>query len=75
MSEGAHSLGPATLYRTLDTLAERGLIKALPVEKTGDRPRRPWAITDEGRDALAHEVLALEATSKRLREAINESKH
>lgn len=45
-------LGPGTLYGALTKLAERGLIAALPSE---DR-RRPYEITDAGRQALAAQL-------------------
>ena len=45
-------LGPGTLYGALTKLADRGLVAALPAE---DR-RRPYEITDPGRQALAAQL-------------------
>lgn len=45
-------LGPGTLYGSLTKLEERGLIAALPAE---DR-RRPYQITEQGRQALAAQL-------------------
>jgi len=60
-SEGAVSLGPGTLYRSLDEMRERGLVA--PSEAPGEHadPRRKYyRITEEGRALLATEVARLE---------------
>lgn len=49
-------LGPGTLYAALSRLEERGLVAALPVQGR----RRPYAITTEGRSALAVHLAELE---------------
>lgn len=48
------SLGPGTLYGSIVKLLERGMIEALP----SDDRRRPYQITNAGRDALAAQVAA-----------------
>lgn len=45
-------LGPGTLYGSLTKLADRGLVVAL----ASDDRRRPYEITDSGRDALAAQL-------------------
>jgi DNA-binding PadR family transcriptional regulator len=44
------SLTPSQVYRELTGMAGRGLISAEP---TGPRDRKPYALTDAGRDAFA----------------------
>jgi len=44
------SLTRSQVYRELAAMAERGLIEAGP---TGPRDRRPYTLTDEGREAFA----------------------
>ncbi len=44
-----------SLYPTLCRLEERGLIKGRWVEKPGERRRRFYQLTGEGREALARE--------------------
>lgn len=46
-------LGPGTLYGALSKLVDRHLIAALPAE---DR-RRPYEITEAGREALAAQLV------------------
>ncbi len=62
-------LGPGTLYGALAKLEQRGLITPLPSE---DR-RRPYAITDEGRAAVAEQIAmwrrVVHSASMRLRPA------
>lgn len=49
------ALGPGTLYGAIARLVERGLI-----EPTGsDDRRRPYQLTDAGREALADQVSVL----------------
>lgn len=45
-------LGPGTLYGALARLEDKGLIEALPAE---DR-RRPYRLTEAGKDALAEHL-------------------
>ena len=55
-TEGRQTLGPATLYRTLDALAEAGWIEPegpTPERKTA---RAPWHITPAGRAILRAEA-------------------
>ena len=52
-SEGAVSFHPASLYPELYRLEQRGLIAGRWVEKAGQRRRRYYRLTDEGRKVLA----------------------
>lgn len=54
-SDGALSYHVASLYPTLYRLEDRGLIEGRWVEKAGQRRRRYYRITREGRRILAHE--------------------
>ena len=54
-TDGATTLGPGTLYRSLKEMARDGLIREVPAPAEGEDPRRRfYAITDEGR-TVAHE--------------------
>jgi DNA-binding PadR family transcriptional regulator len=53
LEETGIKLGPGTLYGALTKLADQGLIEA--AADTGDR-RRPYRITDQGKQALASYV-------------------
>jgi PadR family transcriptional regulator PadR len=52
-SDGTLRFTLASLYETLYRLEERGLIKGRWVEKTGQRRRRYYRITESGRKMLA----------------------
>jgi PadR family transcriptional regulator PadR len=52
-SAGALHFTLASLYETLYRLEERGLIRGRWVERTGQRRRRYYRITDSGRKMLA----------------------
>jgi transcriptional regulator len=54
-SGGALSYHVASLYPTLYRLEDRGLINGRWVEKAGQRRRRYYRITREGRKVLARE--------------------
>jgi len=54
-SGGALSYHVASLYPTLYRLEDRGLIEGRWVEKAGQRRRRYYRITREGRKVLARE--------------------
>jgi PadR family transcriptional regulator, regulatory protein PadR len=54
-SEGSLTYSIPSLYPTLCRLEERGLIKGRWVEKPGERRRRFYRLTQEGRAALARE--------------------
>ena len=57
-TDGAMSIGPGTLYRSLREMADDGLIAEVPPEEAGGDPRRRvYSVTRRGRE-LAH----LEAT-------------
>jgi DNA-binding PadR family transcriptional regulator len=45
-------LGPGTLYGSLSKLVDRGLVTALAAEER----RRPYELTEAGREALAAQV-------------------
>ena len=66
LTAGELKLWPATLYGSLDELAERGWIRALdepPAFARSDSARKRWyRITAQGRRALAAEVATLGAT-------------
>jgi DNA-binding PadR family transcriptional regulator len=64
---GGLSIGPATLYRTLDGLADAGLIEPVSTERGAVTARRPWRITDLGRDALRTEAERLASFADRVR--------
>ena len=57
---GKVSLGPGTLYRTLDGLLGRGWIEEDGEAEEGGRRRRYYRITRSGKDAAAAEVARLE---------------
>ena len=63
---GEVTLYPVTLYRSLDELAEEGLIEetAGPESEQHNEKRRYYVITSVGREALAREADALEATAR-----------
>jgi transcriptional regulator len=52
-SDGTLHFTLASLYATLYRLEERGLLRGRWVEKAGQRRRRYYRITDEGRSVLA----------------------
>ena len=54
-SHGALSYHVASLYPTLYRLEDRGLVEGRWVEKAGQRKRRYYRITREGRKVLARE--------------------
>ena len=54
-SEGALTFHVASLYTLLYRLEERGLIKGRWVEKAGQRRRRFYKLTKNGREALGAE--------------------
>jgi len=54
-SDGAINYHVASLYPTLYRLEDRGLIEGRWVEKAGQRRRRYYRITAEGRKVLARE--------------------
>lgn len=72
VTDGAVELGPATLYRSLKELAERGWIRDVePPEPDADPRRRYYTLTAPGRRRAAEEAARLErlveaARSRRL---------
>jgi transcriptional regulator len=54
-SEGAISFHVASLYPTLYRLEDKGLIDGRWVEKAGQRRRRYYRLTAEGRKVLANQ--------------------
>ncbi|MET7427280.1 PadR family transcriptional regulator [Dactylosporangium sp. NPDC005555] len=66
-SDGAVQLGPTTLYRTLRTLFDHGLIQASSnVDDVSDDPRRRYyRITEAGRNAARVELARLESVLRR----------
>lgn len=65
-TDGEVRLYPVTLYRSLDELAGAGLIEetASPGPEQHNEKRRYYRITSAGREALAAEAEALEATAR-----------
>ncbi|MFI6849363.1 PadR family transcriptional regulator [Kitasatospora sp. NBC_00085] len=66
ISEGQVRLGAGSLYGTLDRLLSEGLIRIEREETVDGRPRRVFALTEEGAQALRVE-------SERLRTALREA--
>jgi DNA-binding PadR family transcriptional regulator len=70
LSGGRVTLGPGTLYGTLDRLSEQGLIESTRTEAVEGRLRRYYAITGTGLAAVRAEAAArsetLDAAAKRL---------
>jgi PadR family transcriptional regulator PadR len=65
LSESALRLWPATLYGTLDELAERGWIAEIEHPPAGESERkRFYALTKAGRQALASETERLASVVK-----------
>lgn len=56
---GAVELGPGTLYRSIKQLLGRGLIVEVEPEPEATQPRRPYALTPEGRARTAEEARRL----------------
>ena len=72
-SHGQVRLGPASLYRALETLVESGLIVESgrrPVAELDDERRRYYRITDRGRRVLTEETRRLEEMAAAARAAI-----
>ena len=61
-SGGTVHLGPTTLYRTLRTLHDAGLVSEMPHEDpAADSRRRYYHITDAGRRAVSAQLRRLQA--------------
>ncbi|MEV6850675.1 PadR family transcriptional regulator [Actinoplanes sp. NPDC051411] len=61
-SGGTVQLGPTTLYRTLRTLHDAGLVSEMPHEDpTGDTRRRYYQITEAGQRAAGTQLRRLQA--------------
>jgi len=58
---GAVELGPGTLYRSLRQLLDRGLIVEVEADPGASQPRRPYALTSEGRSKAAEEARRLQS--------------
>lgn len=56
VTDGAMSLGPGTLYRSLKELRAEGLIEEVESADAGDPRRRTYRITDSGRTAATTEA-------------------
>lgn len=70
LSGGAVELRIATLYTSLDRLAEAGLVAADGDEAVDGRLRRYFRITEAGAERLALEAAKLEATAAAARRAL-----
>ncbi|RSS79752.1 PadR family transcriptional regulator [Streptomyces sp. WAC06614] len=62
LSGGRVNLRTGTLYGALDRLVRQGLITTCAQEIVHGRARRTYALTPEGRDALAAEARRLRVT-------------
>jgi DNA-binding PadR family transcriptional regulator len=61
-SGGTVQLGPTTLYRTLRTLHDAGLVSEMPHEDpAGDTRRRYYQITEAGQNAAGAHLRRLQA--------------
>lgn len=72
-SQGSVRLGPASLYRTIATLLESGLIEESgrrPAPDVDDERRRYYRITERGRHALRDEAYRLESLAAAARAVI-----
>jgi len=58
---GAVELGPGTLYRSLRQLLDRGLIVEVEADPEASQPRRPYALTPEGRSKAGEEARRLQS--------------
>ncbi len=54
-------LGPATLYTTIQRLLDAGWVKEVSGPESGERRRRYYRITVEGRDVLDKELKRMES--------------
>jgi DNA-binding PadR family transcriptional regulator len=74
LSDGQVTLGPGTLYGTLDRLTEQGLIQPTGTEVVDGRLRRYYGLTGNGlsavRDEADHRAATLKAAAERLRPRI-----
>ena len=77
LSDDRTTLGPGTLYGTLDRLSEQGLIEPAGTEVVEGRLRRYYRITDSGfaavRDEAANRAETLRAAEIRLRPRIRDA--
>lgn len=67
INEGRSSMGPTSLYRTIRTMLEGGLLKELAGSRTADSDderRRYYKLTASGIRALKDEVSRLESLLK-----------
>ena len=61
-SAGTVQLGPTTLYRTLRTLHDAGLVSEMPHDdSTGDARRRYYHITEAGQRAAGAQLRRLQS--------------
>jgi DNA-binding PadR family transcriptional regulator len=61
LSEGQLSLGPATLYTTIQRLLESDWIAEVPGPKESDARRRYYGLTRKGRSVLTAELQQMES--------------
>lgn len=62
MSDGRVHMAAGTLYGALNTLQEKGWIRALEGENTGRK--KEYELTEEGRQMLQHELCRLQELVK-----------
>jgi len=65
------SVGAATLYRALDTLADEGFIAPAGKRPKGPTTRFPWQLTSEGRALLRAEADGLATFAERARAVLD----
>lgn len=65
LSEGQLSIGPATLYTTIQRLLESGWIAEVAGPKDTDSRRRYYGLTRQGRSVLTAELAHMESLVKR----------
>lgn len=58
-TNGAVELGPGTLYRSIKQLLGRGLIVEVEPDPDANQPRRPYALSPQGRLRAADEAQRL----------------
>lgn len=73
LSQGRVKLAAGTLYGALNTLLEKGWIKA--VSSGGSRRKKEYLITSSGREAVQGELMRLEELSANGRKILGGNKH
>ena len=61
LSDNSFQLGPATLYTTVQRLLDASWIAEVSGPEDGDPRRRFYRLTKQGKSALHHEMIRMEA--------------